>query len=49
MVDVVMQTTAGVAIRRRCIADPDNGQKVLLHMLRFRLPRQLRIVDLAKM
>ncbi|MDE2106872.1 MAG: IS1634 family transposase [Patescibacteria group bacterium] len=43
MVDVVMQTKEGVQIRRRCIADPEKHQKVLLDMLRFRLPRQMRI------
>jgi transposase len=43
MVDVVMQTKEGTKIRRRCIADPDKHQKLLLDMLRLRLPRQLRI------
>jgi transposase len=43
MVDVVMQTKDGVKIRRRCIAEPEKHQKVLLDMLQLRLPRQLRI------
>jgi len=49
MVDVVMRTNTGIEIRRRCIADPEKHQKVLLDMLRFRLPRQLRIVETKKM
>jgi transposase len=46
MVDVVMKTTTGVEIRRRCIADPDKHQKVLLDLLRLRLPRQMRIAKM---
>ncbi len=46
MVDVVMKTSTGLEIRRRCIADPDKHQKVLLDMLRFRLPRQMRIAQM---
>lgn len=46
MVDVVMKTTTGVEIRRRCIVEPEKGQKILLNMLRFRLPKQLRIAQL---
>jgi transposase len=49
MVDVVMKTTTGILIRRRCIAEPEKHQKVLLDMLRFRLPRQLQIVDTEKL
>jgi len=49
MVDVVLRTNTGVEIRRRCIAEPEEHQKVLLHMLQFRLPKQLRIVDMQKM
>lgn len=46
MVDVVMKTTTGVEIRRRCIAEPEPQQKVLLDMLQLRLPRQLRIAKM---
>lgn len=46
MVDVVMQTKSGIEIRRRCIADPDKHQKLLLDMLRLRLPRQLRMAKM---
>jgi transposase len=49
MVDVIMKTTSGIEIRRRCIADPEEHQKVLLQMLRFQLPRQLWILDAGKM
>jgi len=46
MVDVVMQTKGGVEIRRRCIADPDKHQKLLLDMLRLRVPKQLRMAKM---
>jgi transposase len=42
MVDVVMQTVDGTQIRRRCIANPEEHQKVLLTMLQLKLPKQLR-------
>jgi len=45
-VDVVMKTTTGVQIRRRCIAEPEAQQKILLEMLRFRLPKQLVIAKM---
>ena len=45
MVDVVMPTSAGPAIRRRCIAQPTKHQQVLLERLRMRLPEQLRITE----
>ena len=48
MVDVVMQTKDGVKIRRRCIAEPEKHQKVLLDMLRLRLPRQLSIENVVE-
>jgi len=43
MVDVVMTTTQGQAIRRRCIAEPTKAQKTLLDRLRMRLPKQLKL------
>jgi len=44
MVDVVMQTKQGHEIRRRCITEPTKSQKILLDMLRLRLPKQIRIM-----
>jgi transposase len=43
MVDVVLMTTTGQLIRRRCIAEPTKLQKVLLDRLKMRLPRQLKL------
>jgi hypothetical protein len=45
MVDVVMPTSAGPSIRRRCIAQPTKHQHVLLERLRMRLPEQLRVTE----
>ena len=41
MVDVLMTTKDGRQIRRRCVAEPTKAQKVLLTMLRMRLPKQM--------
>ena len=41
MVDVVMTAKDGRQIRRRCVAEPTKAQKVLLTMLRMRLPKQM--------
>jgi len=46
LVDVVLQTTQGVEIRRRCVVEPEKHQKVLLDMLQLKLPRQLRILKM---
>jgi transposase len=43
MVDVVLNTTKGQSIRRRCIAEPTKLQKVLLDHLKLRLPKQLKL------
>jgi transposase len=43
MVDVIMTTTGGHVIRRRCIADPARSQKILLDRLKLRLPRQMKL------
>jgi transposase len=43
MVDVVLHTTNGQPIRRRCIAEPTKAQKVLLDRLKLRLPKQLKL------
>jgi len=44
MVDVVLHTKEGRPIRRRCIVEPTKHQKVLLDMLRLRLPKQLKTI-----
>jgi len=46
MADVIMRTTTGVDIRRRCIIEPSKAQKVLLDRLHLRLPKQLRILEM---
>lgn len=46
MVDVLLRTQNGIAIRRRCIVQPDKHQALLLHKLGLRLPRQLRITQM---
>ena len=45
MVDVVLHAKDGIPIRRRCIVEPTKHQKVLLDMLRLRLPKQLKNVN----
>ena len=44
IVDVVMHTRSGQEIRRRCVTEPTGSQKILLHMLKIRLPKQIRIM-----
>ena len=43
MVDVILTTTGGQTIRRRCIAEPTKLQKGLLDRLKLRLPKQLKL------
>ncbi|MBI2861643.1 MAG: IS1634 family transposase [Chloroflexi bacterium] len=43
VVDVVMPTKAGAAIRKRCIAQPTKPQEVLLQRLQLQLPQRMRI------
>lgn len=43
MVDVIMPTSTGANVRRRCIVQPTKHQQVLLQRLGMRLPEQLRI------
>lgn len=42
VVDVVLPTRSGPAIRRRCIAEPTEHQKILLQRLGFNLPKRLK-------
>jgi transposase len=46
VVDVVMPTKAGVAIRKRCIAQPTKPQAVLLQRLQLSLPQRMRIHEM---
>ncbi len=46
VVDVVMPTRQGTVVRRRCIAQPDKAQAVLLHMLGLHLPRSMKIYEM---
>ena len=46
VVDVVAPTRNGVEIRKRCVSEPDRGQKVLLDRLRLALPRRLAVTNL---
>ena len=43
VVDVVMPTRKGTAIRKRCIAQPTKAQAVLLQMLGLHLPQRMKI------
>lgn len=44
--DVVMRTTHGTQIRRRCIIEPTKAQKILLDRLQLKLPKQLKIQEM---
>jgi hypothetical protein len=41
LVDVVLPTRQGVEIRKRCISQPTEHQRILLQRLGMRLPRAL--------
>jgi hypothetical protein len=41
MVDVVLPTRMGTEIRRRCVAQPNKHQAILLDRLGLHLPKQL--------
>jgi len=45
LVDVAADTTAGVAIRKRCVAQPTKLQATLLHQLHLALPSHLGITN----
>jgi hypothetical protein len=42
LVDVVLPTSSGVEIRKRCITRPTEHQDILLQHLRLKLPRQFK-------
>lgn len=46
VVDVVMPTTQGAVIRKRCIAQPTKPQSMLLQMLQLHQPQKMRIHEL---
>ena len=46
VVDVVMPTKSGVAIRKRCIAQPTKQQAVLLQHLQLALPQRMRMQEM---
>ena len=42
LVDVVLPTSSGVEIRKRCITRPTEHQEILLQRLGLKLPRQFK-------
>ena len=46
MMDVVLPTSEGIEIRRRCVSRPNEHQSILLDRLGLQLPRQLEASDL---
>ena len=46
LVDVVLPTSAGIEIRRRCVSRPSEHQSVLLDRLGLKLPRHLDVTDM---
>lgn len=44
-IDVVLPTSAGTQIRKRCITKPTDHQAILLHRLGLALPAQLKTFD----
>ena len=46
MMDVVLPTSEGIEIRRRCVSRPNEHQSILLDRLGLELPRQLEASDL---
>ena len=46
VVDVVMPTSQGIEIRKRCVTRPSEHQAILLHRLELRLPDALEMVDM---
>jgi transposase len=45
LVDVAVDTTAGVTIRKRCVAQPTTQQAILLQRLKMQLPAHYSITD----
>jgi len=46
VVDVVLPTKSGVAIRKRCVAQPTKPQAILLQGLRLPLPQRMRVQEM---
>ena len=46
LIDIVMTTHGGHAIRRRCVTQPGKEQAILLKQLGIQLPRQLKITKM---
>jgi len=42
LVDVVLPTSAGVEIRKRCVTRPTEYQEILLQHLGLRIPKQFK-------
>ena len=45
-VDIVLPTSAGIDIRRRCVSRPSEHQQILLDRLGLDLPRHLEATDM---
>jgi hypothetical protein len=45
-VDVVLPTSAGIDIRRRCVSRPSEHQTILLDRLGLQLPRNLDLTEM---
>jgi transposase len=46
VVDIVIYTRHGIEIRKRCIAQPDKAQLILLQKLNLHLPQRLKITKM---
>jgi hypothetical protein len=46
LVDVVLHTRAGVAIRKRCVSRPAEHQAILLQRLGLEIPNHIEFADL---
>ena len=46
VMDVVLPTSAGIEIRRRCVSRPNEHQAILLQRLGLQLPRHLQITEM---
>lgn len=46
VVDVVMPTSEGIDIRKRCVARPTEHQAILLNRLGLHLPDALTVVNM---
>ena len=46
LMDVVLPTSEGISIRRRCVSRPNEHQSILLEHLGLQLPRQLETTEM---